>query len=70
MHYPPGLALTMQVNQLKAVSSRGLRQFISLPCAEIPVGQTFLGTLHFAGSCDGARLAVVKDYIEQQNRPD
>jgi putative transposase len=34
------------------------------------VGRTPLAPSYFAGSCGGAPLAVVKEYIENQKRPD
>jgi putative transposase len=70
VHYPPAVAISRLVNSLKGVSSRRLR--------EENVGRTnraampghFWSPSYFAGSCGGAPLAVVKDYIAQQKRPD
>lgn len=47
------------VNSLKGVASRRLRQ-------EFPALRS--GS-YFAGSVGGAPLSIVKQYIEQQNRP-
>jgi putative transposase len=70
VHYPPAVAISRLVNSLKGVSSRRLRSEY--------VGKTNRATMHghlwspsyFAGSCGGAQLAVVTDYIAQQKRPD
>jgi len=70
VHYPPAVAISRLVNSLKGVSSRRLRSEY--------VARTNPATMHghlwspsyFAGSCGGAPLAVVKDYIAQQKRPD
>ena len=70
VHYPPSVAISRLVNSLKGVSSRRLR--------EENVGRTnradtrghFWSPSYFAGSCGGAPLALVSDYIAQQKRPD
>ena len=68
MHYPPKVALSQLVDCLKGVSSRYLR-------AEFPGrssgthGLTFWSPSYFAGSCGGAPLSIIKDYIENQKRP-
>jgi putative transposase len=35
----------------------------------IGTGSVFWSSSHFAGSCGGAPLSIVKDYIENQKRP-
>jgi putative transposase len=37
---------------------------------EVPVGPHFWSPSYFAASCGGAPLSIIKQYIEQQNRPD
>jgi putative transposase len=37
---------------------------------EAPVGHALLVPSYFAASCGGAPLTIIKQYIEQQNRPD
>jgi putative transposase len=70
VHYPPKVALSNLVNSLKGVSSRRLRQeFTSRVNQAITHGRFWSGS-YFAGSCGGAPLQVVKDYIENQKRPD
>lgn len=68
IEYPPKVQLSKLINSLKGVSSRLLRK-------EYPVIQRYLwkGALwspsYFAGSCGGASLDVLTQYIENQNRP-
>jgi len=58
------------VNSLKGVSSRRLRQeFTGRVNRAIMHGRFWSGS-YFAGSCGGAPLAMVKDYIENQVRHD
>jgi len=63
--YPPKVQLSKLVNSLKGVSSRLLRkERLDL------VARYYKGALwspsYFAGSCGGAPLEVVKQYIQQQ----
>ncbi|MGP7734543.1 IS200/IS605 family transposase [Oceanimonas smirnovii] len=62
----PGVAKL--VNSLKAVSSRRLRrEFNDITGA---FGKNVLWSRsYFAGTCGGAPLTVIKQYIEQQDRP-
>jgi len=69
-HYPPGLALSVLVNQLKGVSSRRLRQQYPTEVRKYLWGKHFWSPSYFAASCGGAPLTIIKQYIEQQQRPD
>ena len=67
--YPPKVAVAKLVNSLKGVSSRLLRkQHPDL------VRRYWKGVLwspsYFAGSCGGAPIEIVRQYIEQQQTPD
>ncbi len=68
VEYPPKVAVSALVNSLKGVSSRLLRQ-------ERPDLQRryWKGVLwspsYFASSCGGAPIAIVRQYIEQQQTP-
>jgi len=68
VNYPPKVAISKLVNSLKGVSSRILKQYH-------PELQKYYwkGALwspsYFAGSCGGAPLEVVKQYIEGQQTP-
>lgn len=56
------------VNSLKAVSSRRLRrQFCDI--AGSFSTEVLWSRSYFAGTCGGAPLSVIKQYIEQQERP-
>ena len=63
--YPPKLALSKRVNALKASSSKRLRnEFVDLRAAyDKPV---LWSRSYFAGSCGGAPLEVIKQYIQNQ----
>jgi len=70
VHYPPSLAISTMVNRLKGVSSRRLRQQHPRQVQKCLWGQHFWSPSYFAASCGGAPLSIIKQYIEQQNRPD
>jgi len=70
VNYPPKVSISKLVNSLKGVSSRHIRK------AEYPEvmkklwGNKLWSTSYFAGSCGGANLEVIKQYIEQQESPE
>ena len=69
VNYPPKVAVARLVNSIKGVSSRRLRQeFPDLVRHYYRANKLWSGS-YFAGSAGGAPLSVVKQYIEQQNRP-
>ena len=69
VNFPPKVAVAQLVNSLKGVSSRRLRQeFPDLVQHYYRANKLWSGS-YFAGSVGGAPLTVVKQYIEQQNRP-
>lgn len=70
VQYPPTVALSHLSNCLKGVSSRQLRQEFVGRINRAATGGTFWSPSYFAGSCGGAPLATVKDYILNQKRPD
>ncbi|MFD7772514.1 transposase, partial [Streptomyces sp. NPDC059787] len=57
------------VNSLKGVSSRRLRQEFPDLVRHYWRAQRLCSGSYFAGSVGGAPLSLVKQYIEQQNRP-
>jgi putative transposase len=69
VHYPPKAQLSKLVNSLKGVSSRRLRQEYDSHVHRYLWGGHFWSGSYFAGSCDGAPLTVVRQYIENQQRP-
>ncbi|GAB2449591.1 IS200/IS605 family transposase [Streptomyces incanus] len=79
INYPPKVAVSKLVNSLKGVSARRIR--LGTPPGRRPGGK-FTGRInraimhghlwspsYFSASCGGAPLAIVRQYIEQQQRP-
>ena len=71
INYPPKVTLSKLVNSLKGVSSRKLKQAFAYIREHWICKRS--GSLwspsYFAGSVGGAPLTVLKQYIEQQDRP-
>ena len=66
--YPPKTTIAKLVNSLKGVSSRKLKQLH--PEIEKHYWNGGLWSpSYFAGSCGGAPLSIVKNYIKQQQTP-
>lgn len=66
--YPPKVAVSALVNSLKGVSSRLLRK--ERPDLQKRYWKDVLWSpSYFAASCGGAPLAIVRQYIEQQQAP-
>lgn len=69
VNFPPKVALSKLVNSLKGVSSRRMRQeFPDLVQHYYRANKLWAGS-YFAGSVGGAPISVLRQYIEQQNRP-
>ncbi len=68
IEYPPKVSISVLVNSLKGVSSRMLHK-------DRPdmADRYWRGVLwspsYFAASCGGAPIAIIKQYIEQQQTP-
>ncbi len=70
INYPPKIAVSKLVNSLKGVSSRLLRKE-KYPSIEQNLHSGKLWSpSYFSGSCGGAPLEVIKQYIESQDSPD
>ncbi len=69
VHYPPTVALSKLVNSIKGVSARRLRQEYGPRLRRYLWGAHLWSPSYFAGSCGGAPLTMVKEYIENQKRP-
>lgn len=65
IEYPPKLSVSKIVNSLKGASSRRYRSAGYL----CPSEKSLWSPSYFATSVGGAPLEVIKQYIEQQNRP-
>ena len=69
VNYPPKLAISALVNALKGVSSRMIRQ-AGFPSIQNKLwGGALWSPSYFAASCGGAPIAIIKQYIEQQQTP-
>ncbi|MFF0573861.1 IS200/IS605 family transposase [Streptosporangium saharense] len=69
VNFPPKIALSKLVNSLKGVSSRRMRaEFPDLARHYYRANKLWSGS-YFAGSVGEAPLTVLRQYIEQQNRP-
>ena len=66
VEYPPKIAVSQLVNSLKGVSSRMLKRN-----HRVRTHQNHLWSpSYFAASCGGAPLDIIKQYVQQQRRPD
>lgn len=69
INYPPKVCISKLVNSLKGVSSRKLKdEFPGLK--EYYWKNALWSPSYFAGSCGGAPLSIIKQYVEQQDTPD
>ena len=69
VNFPPKVAVSRLVNSLKGVSSRRMRQeFLDLRRHYYRENHLW-ATSYFAASVGGAPLTVLRQYIEQQDRP-
>jgi REP-associated tyrosine transposase len=69
VNFPPEAALSKLVNSLKGVSSRRMRQeFPDLRRHYWRANRLRSGS-YFARSVGGAPISVLRQYIDQQNRP-
>ena len=69
VNFPPKVALSRLVNSLKGVSSRRIRQEFPDLRRHYWQAQRLWSGSYFAGSVGGAPISVLRQYIEQQNRP-
>ncbi|MGY6026412.1 IS200/IS605 family transposase [Streptomyces spinosirectus] len=69
VNFPPKAAVSRLVNSLKGGSFRRLRQEFPDLVRHYWRAQRLWSGSYFAGSVGGAPLSIVKQYIEQWNRP-
>ena len=69
INYPPKIAISALVNSLKGVSSRMIRKKNYLPIRKKLWGGALWSPSYFAGSCGGAPIDIIRQYIEQQQTP-
>lgn len=69
VEYPPKVAVSKLVNSLKGVSSLLIRKK-NYPSIEKKLwGNALWSPSYFAGSCGGAPIEIIRQYIEQQQTP-
>ncbi len=69
LNYPPKVAVSKLVNSLKGVSSRKLKLHHPELNKPADMKNALWSPSYFAGSVGGAPIEVLKQYIEQQDRP-
>ena len=68
VNYPPKVSVSMLVNSLKGVSSRMIR--LQHPDLQKHYCNGALWSpSYFAASCGGPSIAIIQQYIEQQQKP-
>ena len=67
VNYPPKVAVSKLVNSLKGVSSLLIRKR-EYPSIKL-WGNALWSPSYFAGSCGGAPIEIIRQYIEQQQAP-
>lgn len=70
VNYPPTVEISKLVNSLKGVSSRRVREKNFPEVTEKLWGGALWSPSYFASSCGGASLETIKEYIENQERPE
>lgn len=69
VNFPPKVAISKLVNSLKGVSSRKLKLHFPELHKVAWKSDALWSPSYFAGSVGGAPIEVLRQYIEQQNRP-
>ena len=68
VNYPPKISVSSLVNSLKGVSSRLIRRK-DYPAIQSKLwGNALWSPSYFAGSCGGAPISIIRQYIEQQQK--
>ena len=69
VNYPPKVAVPQLVNSLKWVSSHLIRKKDYPSIRKKLWGGALWSPSYFAGSCGGAPISIIRQYIEQQKTP-
>lgn len=69
INYPPKVSVSKLVNSLKGVSSRLIRKENYPSVTKSLWSNALWSPSYFAGSCGGAPLEVIRQYIQQQETP-
>ena len=70
INYPPKLAISKLVNSLKGVSSRVLKRDFKKHIEKYYWKGVLWSPSYFAGSCGGAPIDIIRQYIENQKSPE
>ena len=70
VNYPPKVAVSALVNSLKGVSSRMIRKKRYAAIKKKLWGNALWSPSYFAGSCGGAPISIIRQYIEQHQMPE
>ena len=69
VNYPPKVAVSKLVNSLKGVSSHLIRKKNYPNIRKKLWDGALWSPSYFAGSCGGAPISIIRQYIEQQKTP-
>lgn len=69
VNYPPKVAVSKLVNSLKGASSLLIRKKEYPSIKKKLWGNALWSPSYFAGSCGGAPIEIIRQYIEQQRTP-
>jgi putative transposase len=69
INYPPKISISKLVNSLKGVSSRLIRNKGYSSIQDALWGKNLWSPSYFAGSCGGAPILIIRQYIENQQSP-
>lgn len=69
INYPPKISIAVLVNYLKGVSSRMIRKKYTKQLFKTMPKDALWSPSYFAGSCGGAPIKVLKQYVQQQQQP-
>jgi putative transposase len=69
VEYPPKVAVSKLVNSLKGVSSLLIRKKNYPSIKKKLWGNALWSPSYFAGSCGGAPIEIIRQYIEKQKTP-
>jgi hypothetical protein len=67
--YPPKVSVSRLVNSLKGFSARLIRKKHYPSILKKLWGTSLWSPSYFPGSCGGASISIIRQYIEQQNTP-
>ncbi|GGL05305.1 hypothetical protein Sme01_63820 [Sphaerisporangium melleum] len=70
VHHPPELSITTLINQLKGVFAHYLRKEFARRINRHIMHGHLWSPSYFAGPRGGAPLEIIREYIENQKRPD